>query len=141
VGLFILEVVMSLFGLAILFISISLVVGYLSDDGDAGGKVFAILVVVWFGLLIYRYNTDEEWAKERAEEAAARIANQRAEETPHVVREADGCKVYAFKSGDRWHFFTRCPNAQTVTDTAYEYCTGSGKQRSCKELHDSIETR
>lgn len=66
---------------------------------------------------------------------------QKADQTPHIVREADGCKVYAFKSGDRWHFFTRCPNATTVTDTAYEHCTGTGKSRRCEELHDSIETR
>lgn len=132
---------MSLFWLAVLFIVISIAISIMTDDGCRGGEVFMFLMIVWFGALIYRYNTDEEWAKERAAEEAAKVAQRRANETPHVVREADGCNVYAFKSGERWHYFTRCPNAHTVTDTAYEHCTGSGKSRSCKELHDSIETR
>ena len=132
---------MSLFWLAVLFIVISFAVGIMSDDCEDGGKMFIFLLIVWLGTLIYRYNTDEEWAKERAAEEAAKVAQRRANETPHVVREADGCKVYAFLSGDRWHYFTRCPNAVTVTDTAYEQCTGSGKSRSCKEVHSSIETR
>jgi len=132
---------MSMFSLAVLFILIACAVGFLTDDGENGWKVFLFLTMVWFGTLVYRYNTDDEWAKERAEEARQKAEEQRRQETPHVVREADGCKVYAFKSGDRWHYFTRCPNAVTVTDTAYEHCTGSGKSRSCKELHDSIETR
>lgn len=87
------------------------------------------------------HEADPQTAINRAEEDRRRAEVRRQQETPHVVREADGCKVYAFKSGERWHYFTRCPNAHTVTDTAYEHCTGSGKSRSCKELHDSIETR
>lgn len=87
------------------------------------------------------HEADPQTAINRAEEDRRRAEVRRQQETPHVVREADGCKVYAFKSGERWHYFTRCPNAHTVTDTAYEHCTGSGKSRSCKELHSSIETR
>lgn len=131
---------MNMFLLAVLFLFIATVVGFLTD-ADNGWNAFALLLIVWFGTLIYRATTDEEWAKERAKEHAAEAAQRRANETPHVVREADGCKVYAFMAGDRWHYFTRCPNAVTVTDTAYEQCTGSGKFRSCKELHSSIETR
>lgn len=132
---------MSLFSLACLFILISCAIGLLTDDGENGFKVFAFLLAVWIGVFIYRYNTDEQWAAERAEGARQRAAKEEADRQPRVVREADGCKVYAFKSGDRWHYFTRCPNAHTVTDTAYEECTGTGKLRSCKEVHSSIETR
>ncbi len=84
-------------------------------------------------------NTTPETKAVKAAEEKARKDERVRQETPHVVREADGCKVYAFKSRDRWHYFTRCPNATTVTDTAYEECTGSGKNRTCKELHSSIE--
>lgn len=82
-----------------------------------------------------------EIAAKRAEEVRQRMAKEEADKQPRVVREADGCKVYAFKAGDRWHYFARCPNAHTVTDTAYEQCTGSGKFRSCKEVYSSIETK
>ncbi len=51
---------MSLFWLAVLFIVISIAIGIMNDDGDLGGKVFVFLMIVWFGTLIYRYNTDEE---------------------------------------------------------------------------------
>lgn len=87
------------------------------------------------------HEADPQTSIDRAEENRVKAAKEAADRQPHVVREADGCKVYAFKSGDRWHYFTRCPNAHTVTDTAYEQCTGSGKSRSCKEAHSSIETR
>jgi hypothetical protein len=45
-------------------------------------------------------------------------AQDRADRTPHVIREADGCKVYAFKTGE-WHYFTRCPNSTVQTDRSY----------------------
>lgn len=41
------------------------------------------------------------------------------EETPHVIREVDGCKVYAFKVNQHYHYFTRCPK-DTTTDTTIE---------------------
>jgi hypothetical protein len=37
-----------------------------------------------------------DWAKHDMEQ---RQAQERADSTPHVIREADGCKVYAFRSG------------------------------------------
>lgn len=101
-----------------------------------------ILVLISFGMGIWGYHeADPQTSINRAEKARQDAEIRRQQEIPHVVREADGCKVYAFLSGDRWHYFTRCPDARTVTDTAYEHCTGAGKSRSCKELHDSIETR
>lgn len=46
--------------------------------------------------------------------------------TARVIREVDGCKVYAFKSTGNWHYFTRCAN-QTSTDTTNTHTVSSGK--------------
>lgn len=45
------------------------------------------------------------------------------EAQPHVIREADGCKVYAFKSSGSLHYFTRCP-ANTTTERTYTETCG-----------------
>lgn len=52
----------------------------------------------------------------RAAEAAQEAANR----IPHVIREADGCKVYAFESGGRFHYFTRCPDSHTTTESSWQ---------------------
>ncbi|MEX3764494.1 hypothetical protein [Paraburkholderia phenoliruptrix] len=62
-----------------------------------------------------------DWSKKVESDREAR---ERADATPHVIREADGCKVYAFKSGD-WHYFTRC--GSTVT-TERNWSERQGKQ-------------
>ena len=82
-----------------------------------------------FGL--YSCQQSEWWqAGERA------IAErERRESTPHVVREADGCKVYAFKAQERYHYFTRC-GSTTTTSSSWESCNTSGKVRSCE--HEEI---
>lgn len=73
------------------------------------------------------YQADLQAERQRTE--AAKV--------PRVIREADGCKVYAFKDGDRWHYFTRCPNSQTTTDSTYEVRAG----KSTRQESESIETR
>lgn len=56
--------------------------------------------------------------------------------TPHVIREADGCKVYTFKAGEKWHYFTRC-QATTVTEAhSDEKC---GKNKVC-DTQETITT-
>jgi hypothetical protein len=62
-----------------------------------------------------------DWAKRDMEQ---RQAQERADTIPRVIREADGCKVYAFRSGD-WHYFTRC--GATVT-TERNWTERQGKQ-------------
>ncbi|MFP3686296.1 hypothetical protein SB847_21565, partial [Bacillus sp. SIMBA_026] len=52
-------------------------------------------------------------AKQAQEEQRAQDA---ADAKPHVIREADGCKVYAFKAGDNWHYFTRCGDGTVTTE-------------------------
>jgi hypothetical protein len=55
----------------------------------------------------------------------ADAAQALAERTPHVIREADGCKVYAFKGDGVYHYFTRC--GSTVT-TDHQYTESCGKK-------------
>jgi hypothetical protein len=77
---------------------------------------FIVLALCVFGI----YSCSQsDWYKdsERAQEA-----QKRADETPHVIREADGCKVYAFKSGDNWHYFTRCGSTVTTERNWTEKC-------------------
>lgn len=85
------------------------------------------------------FTTPEAKAAEEAREKAERDLAQR-ERTPHIIREADGCKVYALKAGESWHYFTRCPNATVTTDRTYQRCTGSGKSRRCESAVESIVT-
>lgn len=95
---------------------------------------FVLAFVVWFLYML----TLSDWAARNAE---MRALQEKANATPHVVREADGCKVYAFKSGDRYHYFTRCDTGQVSTETTYQECHQSGKVRTCTEKSDVIETK
>lgn len=94
---------------------------------------------ITFGYWSYLGTTPEHLAEVAADKRAAQ-ERERREKTPHVIREADGCKVYAWKGGDgKYHYFTRCPNSQTSTTRSYTECTGTGKTRSCREKSETIE--
>lgn len=97
-----------------------------------------IITLSVLGLIVFGINSCEqsEWNQQQKRERAER---ERREQTPHVIREADGCKVYAFKSGDRYHYFTRCPDSRTTTESSWEECRQSGKQRTCETKTESIE--
>ena len=69
-------------------------------------------------------------------DVAAQEARRVAAETPHVIREVDGCKVYEFEKEGRNHFFTRCP---TQTSTDRTYTTSCGKNCS-KVITETIVT-
>lgn len=75
-------------------------------------------------------------------EAVAERQRIRAEEArlaqPHVIREADGCKVYGWKDGS-WHYFTRCSVPGTVTtDRNYTVDVKCGK--NCTRQEPRTET-
>lgn len=74
----------------------------------------------------------KEYKKEQAQ-------YEQQQETPHVIREADGCKVYAFKANDKMHYFTRCPDSKTSTETNHEECHKEGKFNKCKIVSEIIE--
>ena len=73
--------------------------------------VFAVLTC---GLL-YACNCSD-WARKQDQ---AQKAQQLAEETPHVIRHADGCSVYKFQDGGNPHYFTRCKGSDVVTESEW----------------------
>lgn len=75
---------------------------------------------------------ESDWYKQHQKESAE---EDRKNAIPHVIREFDGCKVYAFET-DREHYFTRCGSTVT-TETNWE--THCGKACTKKES-DSIVT-
>jgi hypothetical protein len=74
------------------------------------------------GGLLYGCNYSD-WAK-RSD--AAQKAAQLAEETPHVIRTADGCSVYKFMDAGNPHYFTRCKGGEVTTESDWD--ERSGKQ-------------
>lgn len=92
-------------------------------------------IVFWlvlFGLVIFGIKSCQEtaWyqASEKADEQARVAAN-----TPHVIREADGCKVYEFNVDHTYHFFTRCP---VYTTTERHYNESCGKNKTCERVEE-----
>jgi hypothetical protein len=82
-----------------------------------------VKTVVGLGLVAVSMHScfNSEWYKEGERTRAAKAA---AAAIPHVIREADGCKVYAFERGSTDHYFTRC--GETVT-TERNYTESCGK--------------
>lgn len=96
---------------------------------DSGWAVLCFAVACLTGLLAC---DDTEFMK--AQHKAQAEEAQR-EATPHVIREADGCKVYAFKT-DIYHYFTRCGSTVT-TETRWSQACG----KNCtKQMSDTIVT-
>ena len=109
------------------------------NDDEGFGALMLLGIAFGFGSWGY-HEANPQTAIDRATEERQMAEQRAANETPHVVREADGCKVYAFLSVDKWHYFTKCPNSQVTTDSTYTECTGSGKTRSCKDKVETIVT-
>lgn len=133
-------ITVSIFVIIVLF---SIIVGMNKGTGE-GLASFLLLLLVWFvGFIIYDTKFDAEAIAARQAEEAAKAARRRAEEAPHVIREADGCKVYAFLSGDRYHYFTRCPDSKTTTDASWDEChtemVGKVSTKKCVTKSESIE--
>lgn len=97
-----------------------------------------ICCIVVFGLVVWGITSCEnsEFMQRTRKEQADRELR---EQTPRVIREADGCKVYTFKSGDRYHYFTRCPESRTTTDSSWQECRMVGKVNQCETKSESIE--
>jgi hypothetical protein len=107
--------------------------GMWRDKSLAAG--FGVVVVV-LSAITYCETTPEAEAKRRATAEAERRAR-----IPHVIREADGCKVYAFTAGSKEHYFTRCAGMVT-TDRNYEVKKSCGKNCTKTEQHtETIVTK
>ena len=93
-----------------------------ADDVPIPGAISLVLAV---GAAVIAYDAYLPSSKaERAAEVAAREKRQAAARIPHVIREADGCKVYAFENGGRLHYFTRCGSERTSTESSWTEKSG-----------------
>ncbi len=81
-------------------------------------KLIIVFCVSFFG--VYSCN-QSEWFQESQRKMDEYNAAQK---IPHLVREADGCKVYAFENENRTHYFTRCPNSITSTESSHTVSCG-----------------
>lgn len=66
-------------------------------------------------LLVICFMVFMETRPEKVAERAAAAEAERRAAIPHVIREVDGCKVYAFNAGGHTHYFTRCGSNVTTT--------------------------
>jgi hypothetical protein len=98
---------------------------YVAYKGEWLITLFVFLAIL-FGVV--SCTQSDWWTKHQAEERKAAYAEAIANQKPRLVSEADGCKVYTFKGGDRWQYFTRC-GATTTTDNSYKESCGKNCSR------------
>ena len=105
------------------------------DDGSD----FRFFITAMSGIVLSvgSCSMSDSYRLERQEKMSAEAARDERDRTPHVIREADGCKVYAFKSQDRWHYFTRCPDSKVSTDTTHVERSG----KTTRQVTTTIETQ
>lgn len=98
------------------------------DELYPSGFFIGLVIACGLSWLFFGEQTESRKEWDRAE-----AAREEAERQPRVIREADGCKVYAFKAGDRWHYFTRCAN-QTTTDSSYTVRSGKTSRTETESI-------
>lgn len=111
----------------------------MSDLFETMGRWAMLGIVVFIPTCAYKSCFSDEAAAERKADKEKAAAQYRADQEPRVIREAGGCKVYAFKEGSHWHYFTKCPTT-TTTDRTYEVCRKSGKATVCENKTEQIVT-
>lgn len=94
------------------------------------------IVVGLAGAVVYGLGFSD-WAKRQDEE---REVQDRADATPHVIRAADGCRVYAFKAAGEWHYFTRCGDGSVTTERNWTESHRVGKQTVTEHKSETIVT-
>lgn len=111
---------------------------YLADGEGWGGLlgVLGFCIVVGTGITSCE---NSEWNQKMKQEQRER---ERADAKPRIVREVDGCKVYAFKatpSASHWTFFTRCPDSKTSTESSHNRTVRVGKTTSTVTDTETVE--
>lgn len=96
-------------------------------------------LVVFIPTCTYIGFFSDDAAAERKAAKATREAQYRLDQQPRVIREVDACKVYAFKEGEHWHYFTRCPTT-TTTERNYSETHRSGKNNVTVQKSEKITT-
>ena len=96
---------------------------WLDDCWETIGRWAMLGVVVGIPTCTYRSFFSDAAVAEAKAERVAHMEQEAKDAVPRVIREIDGCKVYAFKSQEKWHYFTRCP-ATTTTDRNYSERNG-----------------
>ena len=100
------------------------------DTDDLWGLLKLLFVLALCVLGIHSC-VNADWYKASQ---AADAAQERANETPHVIRTSpDGCKVYAFKDGD-YHYFTRCSDGSVTTDRNYTVSHGKTTEHKTETI-------
>jgi hypothetical protein len=95
-------------------------------------KAFIVICLGVWGVV--SCTTSESWQESRRLDEIERQKRM----TPHVIKEFDGCKLYAFERQGRDHYITRCPSSKTTTDKNYTENCG----KSCtRNLVETIETQ
>lgn len=92
------------------------------DKFISGSIQIAIVALIAFGFYSCVFSDEAQKQADRERLAA---------ETPHVIREAQGCKVFAFTAHGAEHYFAACADAVTTERTYSENCgKGCTKQKS-----------
>ncbi|WP_186035346.1 hypothetical protein [Burkholderia gladioli] len=97
--------------------------------------IFAVLLSAIGGCTYWGVFSDS--AKRGMEHDRAQAA---ADAKPHIIREADGCKVYAFRADGNWHYFTRCPDGTVTTERNWTESRRQGKQTITEHKSETIVT-
>lgn len=97
------------------------------------GRWAMLAIVVFIPACTYKSCFSDEAIAERKADREKEAAQYRADQEPRVIRETDGCKVYAFKEGNHWHYFTRCP-ANTTTERTYTERSGKTTVRKTEQI-------
>lgn len=85
---------------------------WISWAEDSPGT-FVVLAIITVG--ITSCNQSEWHQSSKRKNDMIEAEQERRQATPHVIREADGCKVYQFKNAGYYHYFTRCKGSDVVT--------------------------
>lgn len=122
-------------GWAIVSVFVGVSVGMLvfSDYDWWRATIGLATIVLSIVLPIYSCSESPDYIKREVLDKAAEVERKK----PHVIREVDGCKIYTFHAGDRWHYFTRCADRVT-TDSTYDVRSGKTTRTESESIATEV---